>query len=69
MGNRPSAFAGKWTRPDHSGMGRSARELQDRASYDCAPAAGMGCLLALVVSLGLWAGLITAAAHIYGAIA
>jgi hypothetical protein len=60
-----STFGGTWTRPDNSGIGRTKRELQDRASFDQAPAAGMSCLLALAVSGVLWAliisGLIAAA--------
>jgi hypothetical protein len=58
-------FGGTWTRPQQDGRGRSQRELQDRASFDQAPAAGMSCLLALAVSGVLWAliisGLIAAA--------
>jgi hypothetical protein len=61
-----STFGGTWTRPGNSGVGRNQRELQDRASFDQAPAAaGMSCLLALAVSGVLWAlfisGLIAAA--------
>lgn len=65
MSDRPSTFPGTWTRPRQDGVGRSQRELQDRASFDQAPAAGMSCLLALAVSGVLWAliisGLIAAA--------
>lgn len=48
---RPSTFGGEWRRPDHSGRGRSMRELQDRASFDVAPAAGVSCMTALVTIL------------------
>ncbi|MEU3203533.1 hypothetical protein ABZ702_06550 [Streptomyces cyaneofuscatus] len=49
------------------GIGRSQRELQDRASFGHTPAAG--CLLAIPASLLLWAGLIAAAREILGVIA
>jgi hypothetical protein len=42
-------FGGPWTRPDHSGRGRSQRDLQDRASYDNEPATGCGALFLLLV--------------------
>lgn len=65
MADRPSTFGGTWTRPRQDGVGRSAGELRDRASYDQSPATGMSCLLALAVSGVLWAliisGLIAAA--------
>ncbi|MFJ9573608.1 hypothetical protein [Streptomyces bacillaris] len=60
-------FGGPHRRPNNTGIGRSRRELQDRASFDHQPAAG--CLLAIPASLLLWAGLITAAREILGAIA
>ncbi|MEU3976853.1 hypothetical protein [Streptomyces bacillaris] len=60
-------FGGPHRRPQSDGIGRSQRELQDRASYDHQPAAG--CLLAIPASLLLWAGLITAARELLGAIA
>ncbi|MER6191811.1 hypothetical protein [Streptomyces cyaneofuscatus] len=61
-------FGGNPRRPARTdGVGRSQRELQDRASYDHAPAAG--CLLAIPASLLLWAGIIAAAREILGAIA
>lgn len=66
MADRDSTFAGTWTRPQQDGRGRSLRELQDRASYDCAPAAGASCLLALIAPLGLWAALIAAILHTTG---
>ncbi|MEU2135335.1 hypothetical protein [Streptomyces sp. NPDC018352] len=62
MSDRDSTFAGTWTRPDHSCTGRSQRELQDRASYDQAPAAGASCLLALflpIAGLALIAALLS----------
>lgn len=51
-------FKGTWNRPDHSGRGRSQRELQDRASYDNAPQVGCGamfllCILAIAAAIGL----------------
>ena len=65
MADKPSVFGGKWTRPDQSGMGHSRRELQDRASFDCAPAAGMSCVGVLVISGAMWvliiSGLVAAA--------
>ncbi|MFB6813065.1 hypothetical protein ACFCV8_00760 [Streptomyces sp. NPDC056347] len=51
MSDRPSTFAGTWTRPRQDGIGRSQRELQDRASFDQAPAAGASCLLILSLPL------------------
>ena len=53
-------FGGVWNRPDHSGRGRSQRELQDQASYDNSPVTGCSCLIfalailaAAVTALGL----------------
>ncbi|MEU3219990.1 hypothetical protein [Streptomyces sp. NPDC006971] len=68
MSDRPSTFAGTWTRPDQSGIGRSQRELQDQASFDHGPAAGASCLLILALPL---AGLVLVAAllHTTGVIA
>lgn len=60
-------FGGEHRRPRTDGIGRSQRELQDRASYNHQPAAG--CLLAIPASLLLWAGLIAAARELLGAIA
>ncbi|MEE1774491.1 hypothetical protein PUR34_41550 [Streptomyces sp. JV185] len=51
MSNRPSTFGGTWTRDTRPTTGRSMRELQDRASYDQAPAAGASCLLILALPL------------------
>lgn len=73
MARRDSTFAGTWTRPQSDGVGRSARELQDRASYDHAPAQGISCAItapiALAVSGGLWWGLIEGGRALIGAIA
>lgn len=73
MADRESTFAGTWRRPDPSGTGRSLRELQDRASFDQAPAAGVSCAItapiALAVSGGLWWGLYEGATALIGAIA
>lgn len=62
MSGRPSTFAGTWSRSDASGMGRSQRELQDRASFDRGPAAGASCLLILALPL---AGLVLVAALLH----
>ncbi|MFJ2375011.1 hypothetical protein ACIOZL_19710 [Streptomyces sp. NPDC087769] len=59
MSDRPSTFGGTWTRYDRSGMvrsrrsdvGRSHREVQDRASFDHGSAAGASCLLILALPL------------------
>lgn len=67
MADRPSTFAGTWTRPPTTGTGRSQRELQDRASYDQAPAAGASCLL--ILALPTAATAILAALHTTGVIA
>lgn len=42
MARRDRSFSdgGTWKRPDHSGRGRSMREIQDRATYDQQPKAG-----------------------------
>ena len=69
MSDRLSTFGGTWTRPQQDGSGRSLRELQDRASYDQASAAGASCLLAVVASLGLSAAAIAAFLHTTGVIA
>ncbi|WP_329592186.1 hypothetical protein OG195_27450 [Streptomyces sp. NBC_01362] len=67
MAARPSTFAGTWTRPQQDGIGRSRREVQDRASFDAAPAAGASCLLILALPA---AGLLLAALlHTTGATA
>ncbi|WP_030928415.1 hypothetical protein [Streptomyces sp. NRRL B-24720] len=72
MGDRPSTFGGTWTRPRQDGVGRSQRELQDRASYDCAPAAGMSCsvfIIAAPLAAAMWWGLYEGATALIGAIA
>lgn len=61
-------FGGEHRRPQRDGIGRNQRELQDRASFDQAEAAGVGCLIALPISLAMWVGIIAAAAHTIGAI-
>jgi hypothetical protein len=71
---RESTFAGTWRRPDSGGTGRSLRDLQDRASYDQAPATtGASCAItapiALAISGGLWWGLYEGATALIGAIA
>lgn len=57
-------FGGEHRRPQADGQGHSQRELQDRASYDCAPRAGVSCLLIVGVSLAMWAGIIAAAVEV-----
>lgn len=68
MSDRPSTFGGTWTRDTRPTTGRSMRELQDRASFDQAPAAGASCLLILALPI---AGLVLVAAllHTTGVIA
>ncbi|MCX5112176.1 hypothetical protein OOK13_40425 [Streptomyces sp. NBC_00378] len=58
MSDRPSTFAGTWSRAQQDGIGQSRREVQDRASYDHDPAAGCSFLLILALPL---AGLLLAA--------
>ncbi|MFF2009139.1 hypothetical protein ACFVWY_08710 [Streptomyces sp. NPDC058195] len=67
MSDRPSVFAGTWTRPPADGIGRSRRELQDRASFDTAPAAGASC--ALILALPATGLLLAALLHTTGATA
>ncbi|KPL29092.1 hypothetical protein JI76_28665 [Streptomyces anulatus] len=63
-------FGGEYRRPRADGVGCCQRELQDRAYYDQAPRAGVSCLLiALPISLAMWAGLLTGARALIGAIA
>ncbi|MFJ6615422.1 hypothetical protein ACIQPT_34675 [Streptomyces sp. NPDC091289] len=63
-------FGGPHRRPRADGVGHSQRELGERASFDQAPRAGVSCLLiALPISLALWAGLIAGANALYGVIA
>lgn len=73
MANRDSTFAGTWTRPQSDGVGRSARDLQDRASFDQAPAAGVSCAITAPIALaatgGLWWALIEGGRALIGAIA
>lgn len=73
MSDRPSTFGGTWTRPQHDGRGRSMRELQDRASFDQAPAAGMSCAvtapIALALSGGMWWALYEGGRALIGVIA
>lgn len=63
-------FGGPHRRPRADGVGHTQRELQDRASFDCAPRAGVSCLIiALPISLALWAGLIAGARALIGVVA
>lgn len=53
----PNTFGGTWNRPDHSGRGRSMRELQDRVNFDNQPQTGCGamfllCVLAVAAAIG-----------------
>lgn len=71
---RESTFAGTWRRPQPDGVGRSLREVQDRAAFDQAPAtSGASCAviapIALAISGGLWWGLYEGATALIGAIA
>ncbi|MFC9753013.1 hypothetical protein [Streptomyces sp. NPDC056921] len=68
MSDRPSTFAGTWTRAQQDGMGKSRREVQDRASYDQAPAAGCSFFL-LVLALPLLGLAVLAALTTTGVIA
>lgn len=54
----PDTFGGEWHRPRRDGVGRSQRELQDRASYDNEPQSGCGgifllCVLAVTALVGM----------------
>lgn len=73
MADRESTFAGTWRRDPNPTTGRSLRELQDRASYDQAPAQGVSCAItapiALAASGGLWWVLIEGGRALIGAIA
>ena len=63
-------FGGEHRRPRADGIGHSKRELQDRASFDCDRPAGVSCLIiALPISLALWAGLIAGANALIGVVA
>lgn len=44
-------FGGKWTRPDPSGRGHSAEELQCRAGFDNQATTSASCLLVLGLRL------------------
>lgn len=72
MADRESTFAGTWRRPDQSGTGRSQRELQDRASFDQAPAQ-TGCaataVIAATLTTPLWWALYEGGHALIGAIA
>ncbi|WP_327246583.1 hypothetical protein [Streptomyces sp. NBC_01320] len=64
MSQDRGTFGGTWTRPTRSGIGHSQRELQDRASFDQAPAAGVSCLIVLalpVMGLAILAALLNSA--------
>jgi len=73
VADRESTFAGTWRRDPNPSTGRSPRELQDRASYDQAPAQGMSCAvtapIALAVSGGLWWALYEGGTALIGALA
>lgn len=73
MADRDSTFAGTWRRPRQDGMGRSAREVADRRSFDQEPAAGMSCAITAPIILaaagGLWWGLYEGTTALIGAIA
>ncbi|MFE7626055.1 hypothetical protein [Streptomyces sp. NPDC057509] len=73
MADRESTFAGTWRRDTRPTTGRSLRELQDRASFDQAPAQGMSCAITAPIALaaagGLWWGLIEGGHALIGAIA
>jgi hypothetical protein len=45
----PDTFGGEWHRPRRDGVGRSQRDLQDRASFDHESQSGCGALLLLCV--------------------
>ncbi|WP_371624088.1 hypothetical protein OG245_15360 [Streptomyces sp. NBC_01116] len=62
-------FGGPHRRPDHTGIGHTQRELCDRAYYDQAPRAGVGCAIALPISGLMWWGLYEAGHALIGAIA
>ncbi|MEU3700952.1 hypothetical protein AB0E82_01865 [Streptomyces anulatus] len=63
-------FGGEYRRPRNDGIGHNQRELGDRASFDCDRPAGVSCLLiALPISLAMWAGLLIGAHALYEVIA
>jgi len=73
VADRESTFAGTWRRDTRPTTGRSLRDLQDRASFDQAPAQGISCAvtapIALAASGGLWWALIEGGRALIGAIA
>jgi hypothetical protein len=73
MSRRESTFAGTWRRDPNPTTGRSLRELQDRASFEQAPAQGVSCAItapiALAVSGGLWWALYEGGTALIGALA
>ncbi|MCX0246446.1 hypothetical protein [Streptomyces drozdowiczii] len=73
MADRESTFAGTWRRPPADGNGRSLRELQDRASFDQAPAQGVSCAITAPIALaaagGLWWALYEGGRALIGALA
>ncbi|MFZ4264475.1 hypothetical protein [Streptomyces arboris] len=54
-------FGGAHRRPDRTGVGRTQRELRDRAYLDHQPNPGRGCAIALPISAAMWWGLYEAA--------
>ncbi|MEU2799017.1 hypothetical protein [Streptomyces sp. NPDC007117] len=46
-------FGGPHRRPNNSGIGHSQRELGDRASFGCAPRAGVSCALIAALIAGV----------------
>lgn len=68
-----STFAGTWRRDPNPTIGRSRRDLQDRASYDQAPAQGMSCAITAPIALaaagGLWWALYEGGTALIGALA
>lgn len=74
MADRPSTFAGTWRRDPNPSIGRSLRELQDRASFEQAPATtSVSCAviapIALAISGGLWWALYEGGTALIGALA
>ncbi|MFD3741625.1 hypothetical protein [Streptomyces sp. NPDC058629] len=54
-------FGGPRRPPRTDGIGRSQRELRDRASFDHQPNPARGCAIALPISTAMWWGLYEAA--------
>lgn len=46
-------FGGEHRRPDRSGVGRTQRELRDRAYLDHQPTPGVSCAVITIAILGL----------------